>query len=248
MPQGNPRAGEFYLHFKKKLYQVLTIATHSETRERLVIYQALYGDYGVYARPYSMFISEVDHEKYPEVKAKYRFTLVEPGQLGERKESHESDNEAEPANLIESIPAADRNSADSGPKDPALTRETEAENVSHVGKEAHANGTLTEDHEETPLKTAPTESPDEEEAEEEALEEAGVNPLLLEFLDEDNFGRKYKILEAMQEEGDINDTLIDNMAASIDVVIPDGPVDDRFDHLKYAVSKRMQFETDRFRR
>lgn len=213
MPQGNPRAGEFYLHFKKKLYQVLTIATHSETRERLVIYQALYGDYGVYARPYSMFISEVDHEKYPEVKAKYRFTLVEPGQLGERKESHESDNEAEPANLIESIPAADRNSAGSGPKDPA-----------------------------------PTESPDEEEAEEEALEEAGVNPLLLEFLDEDNFGRKYKILEAMQEEGDINDTLIDNMAASIDVVIPDGPVDDRFDHLKYAVSKRMQFETDRFRR
>jgi hypothetical protein len=244
MPQGNPRAGEFYLHFKKKLYQVLTIATHSETRERLVIYQALYGDYGVYARPYDMFISEVDHEKYPEVEAKYRFTLVEPGQLGVLKGSHGSDNAAEPADLIESIPAADQNSSTSEPKNPTLTREA----VSYVGKEAPASGILTEDHEETPLKTAPTESPDKEDAEEEALEEAGVNPLLLDFLDEENFGRKYKILEAMQEEGDINDTLIDNMAASIDVVIPDGPVDDRFDHLKYAVSKRMQFETDRFRR
>jgi hypothetical protein len=76
MDRMSPVPGQLYKHFKDKMYQIVAVATHSETKEKMVVYQGLYDNYEVYVRPYDMFMSEVDHVKYPEVKQKYRFEQV----------------------------------------------------------------------------------------------------------------------------------------------------------------------------
>ena len=76
------KIGKKYRHFKGKLYKVLDIVYDSESNndeelKKVVIYQALYGDNLKWARPYDMFNSEVDHQKYPDIKEKYRFEEVD---------------------------------------------------------------------------------------------------------------------------------------------------------------------------
>ncbi len=92
MTNNNPLVlipGTLVQHFKRELltiedqatsrytYEILGVATHTETEEELVIYRALYGDKKTYARPKDMFLSPVDREKYPEGKQEYRFAPLE---------------------------------------------------------------------------------------------------------------------------------------------------------------------------
>ena len=75
MEERSLKIGGLYRHFKGKLYYVKDIAVHSETGEKYVVYQQLYGELKTYIRPYEMFLSEVDREKHPSEKQKWRFEL-----------------------------------------------------------------------------------------------------------------------------------------------------------------------------
>lgn len=73
-----PKPGERYRHFKGKEYQIVGVATHTETEEPMVVYQALYGSYGLFVRPLAMFLEQVDVEKYPEYAGQPRFAKIAP--------------------------------------------------------------------------------------------------------------------------------------------------------------------------
>lgn len=78
-------SGDIIQHFKREtvdqnsmqyLYEYIGVAMHSETRDKMIVYRALYGEKELFVRPYEMFMDEVDHEKHPEIRQKYRFEKI----------------------------------------------------------------------------------------------------------------------------------------------------------------------------
>lgn len=94
-----PVAGQIYKHFKGNLYEVLAVAVHTESEEKLVVYQSVDNPDRVFARPLEMFMSDIDRFRYPLIRAKYRFTLVsEPEEETNGEETKEEETKEETLN------------------------------------------------------------------------------------------------------------------------------------------------------
>lgn len=183
--------GGFYRHFKDKLYQVKGTAIHSETKEKMVIYQGLYGSYEMYVRPYDMFLSEVDHIKYPDVVQKYRFELIDIKTGKSLEVDYEENNqnmESEKSEELEEL---------------------------------------------------------EESKESEESEESEEDSKLIRFLDAYDYKEKLDILTSMR--GELNDGLIDIMAESIEVAVPEGDITDRYNSLRKCLMAHTKYEGLRLR-
>lgn len=195
-----PITGEIYRHFKDKLYQIVTVATHSETGEKLVIYQALYGDYTCCARPLDMFLGKVDKVKYPKSLQEYRFELVDRNTL---EQIHTEENSAN--SVKDSVSNYTGMNTDTIQKDCSIDCDIEKENTS-------------------------------------VAEEKSVNQDLLNFLDADTYEEKKNLLVAMRRR--MTDDLIDNIAASLDISVDDGELDNRYISLYNCVSTMAKYEVN----
>lgn len=212
-----PKPHEIYKHFKGNLYQVVTIAEHSETGEQLVIYQALYGDFKTYARPLVMFTGEVDRQRYPEVTQRFRFEL-------QGAEADRQIRETEAAGVEHPVSTQTTVTA----SQPAAAQATPivAQNIAAQATATAAQTTI-----------APV-SPAED-------EEPALDPLVLEFLDADSYEEKLNILAGLHHR--ITNEMITTMAISCDIEVNDGEPEERYEELKNCLLTMEKFECNRLR-
>lgn len=192
-----PQAGEIYQHFKGKLYRIVALATHTETGEQLVIYQALYGEFQVFARPLSMFLEKVDAKKYPDAAGKDRFMRIPM---------------AEAAAVPQPVPAPSENPIE--PRPAAMSSENPVE-----PRPAAASS-------ESPVEPQP-------------------DPGLLAFLDADSYEEKLEVFASLEGKVDLH--MLNAIAASLDLELSEGSLEEQYDTLKSCLMTLERYECNRLR-
>ena len=192
-----PQAGEIYQHFKGKLYRIVALATHTETGEQLVIYQALYGEFQVFARPLSMFLEKVDAKKYPDAAGKDRFMRIPMAEAAAVSRPVAAPSE----NPVELRPAAMSSENLVEPRPAAASSENSVEP-----------------------------QPD---------------PGLLAFLDADSYEEKLEVFASLEGKVDLH--MLNAIAASLDLELSEGSLEEQYDTLKSCLMTLERYECNRLR-
>ncbi len=258
-----PQPREFYRHFKGGLYQIIGLAKDADTLEEQVVYQALYGSYGLWTRPLAEFVSPVDKEKYPEASQTWRFEKVHPAGKGTVSSSVQSVTENETAES--KSPVEEENAVKTVTIKKAAVTESST-------PEAHANGVQEKEENNvastatgnTENRTAPAgntgnsvtgttaETAEDEKGKENTSAETEqdtfvLDPLVEQFLDADTISDQLQILDALRPR--VTDSMIDTMAIAAGVEVAQGDVQTRLYDLKECLKTIERYEQtrDRFR-
>ena len=214
-----PRPGEFYRHFKNRLYQIVAVAYQADDEAPVVVYQALYGDFRVWVRPLEEFMSETDRTKYPEAEQRYRFELVTP----------------ETAARIPGETVPMKTVTEKAGSDTAWSaRNSSAETSAQAGSAAAA------------VETSAPAGPAAAAAESALVPAAGDRRLLLEFLDTDDLQEKKAILRggmARLTQGDL-----DGIYTVYGIQRFPGDIREQADGIIRYLSMRSHYEGDRLRK
>ncbi len=192
-----PQAGEIYQHFKGKLYRIVALATHTETGEQLVIYQALYGEFQVFARPLSMFLEKVDAKKYPDAAGKDRFMRIPM---------------AEAAAVPQPVPAPSEKPVE--PRPAAMPSESTVESRAVAASSENSV-------------------------------EPQPDPGLLAFLDADSYEEKLEVFASLEGKVDLH--MLNAIAASLDLELSEGSLEEQYDTLKSCLMTLERYECNRLR-
>ena len=212
-----PQPNEIYQHFKGNLYRVVRLAKHADTGERMVIYQALYGDFEIWARPLREFTGRVDERKHPEAAGRQRFTLLPQimGQDGLKPPAGEKPEQSPLAagKPEQSVPAGEK---------PEQAAPAAGRDLSAAGAE-EASG--------------PAAPPSEE--------EPALDPMLMAFLDADSYEEKLAIFTDMR--GRVTDDMLTTMAVALDIDLKEGELMERYEELKNCIVMLEKYECTRLR-
>ncbi len=217
-----PRPGERYRHFKNRDYQIVALARHSETGEWMVVYQALYGDFGVWVRPLSMFLEPVDRKKYPDAQQRFRFERVAPPGAQE-----DGKNRSEYAGGRAGAGRQGRPEADARQGRPeAYVREKRPE--AYV-RESRPEVNAWQGRESGPDREA-----------------GALSPLLSEFLDTDSLEKRLEILQRMR--GRVGRREVESLCFCLDVKLSGETVEEQLENLAKSLRMQQRYDASRLRR
>ncbi len=215
-----PRPGDLYRHDSNKIVQIIAVATYAETNEQLVVYQEMSGSFHIYAKPLTEFIRETDRENHLQAVHDY-------------KTETEKLSQDQPAQTVNTRTWTPSETKRAFRQDIAETSGTEAayskKRSRQIEEREHRRGLFRKP-----------------EKRQSAKDELHANPNLMKFLDASTYEEKYQVLVDIQEE--MTDRLIDDIAVVLDVVIPEGSLNDRYSQLQNILLTRQKYESNRFRR